>query len=269
MFGGHIINVSGPGDIDRSRCVFCERPFIKGDQERERSGEHAWPKWLAKALPGGGGQKFKHNGPRARTSKGFDLQAKIVCRGCNHGWMEETIEDAAKPHLWPAIQGAAVTYSAGATERMAYWALKTAMIIDWTWGQPSRALPVEMYPELYAAQGVLPNTFVWIGGWDRNNAVHALNGNLHFAPDKGVFNSVWFGLLGVGSLILLVVRRTDSSEASLHIDNQKLGGPKLLPIWPPQGPVMFPPVPIGTLFSDEALHLLAINLVVGEALKPA
>jgi hypothetical protein len=260
-----------------ANCIFCERRFVRGHPERERSGEHAWPKWLANALPGGGDQTITHKydpflnpgPPRSWNSKGFDLVAKVACRGCNHGWMEKTIEHPAKPHLWPAIQGAGVTYTSSARERIAYWALKTAMMIDWTHGQPARSVPPETYPELHAAQRVLPGTFVWIGGWNTDDACFGQNGSLHFAADKGDFTSMWFGVLGVGALVLLVVRVQDVSQTSLRLEDERLGGPKLLPIWPHFEPVMFPPVPVGTLFTRDSLGILPIQLMAGEALKPA
>jgi hypothetical protein len=51
-------------------------------------------------------------------------------------------------------------------EVIAYWALKTAMMIDFAQEAEHRSVPKSDYATLYAAKGVLPNTFAWIGACD-------------------------------------------------------------------------------------------------------
>jgi hypothetical protein len=251
-----------------ANCIFCEQPFGPG---RKRSGEHAFPKWVAKALPGGDDTPVRHTytpfldaeaTPRDWVSKGFSLEAKVVCERCNNDWMDKTIERTARPHLWPMIQGSAVTLLQS-RERVAYWALKTAMMIDMTHRAAGRNVPVETYPELYAAGNVLSRVHVWIGASDDEIAGHGRNGMPHLDLGDGQLTPMWMGLIGRGHLVLLVIRVQDNHRKRLEIVGDL--STALLRIWPHPSPVTWPP--LGTVFDRAALVQLPIHLMLSDALK--
>ncbi len=114
-------------------CVFCGGSPI--------SDEHFWSQWMHPYLPRNGkeyhlstnyggeyiaGEKIdgdradrKHQGPY-RTYK-----LRVVCRGCNSGWMGQ-IEENAKAPLTDLMLGKSVTLSTEQAARVAAWfALKT------------------------------------------------------------------------------------------------------------------------------------------------
>jgi hypothetical protein len=254
-----------------ANCIFCERAFGSG---RKRSGEHAFPKWTANALPGKS-RRVKHTytpfmdaGSEYRewTADGYALVAKVVCRPCNHGWMDTTIERPARPHLWPIIQGAAVTLTEGACERIANWGLKTAMMIDMCHRPEGRSVPAGTYPELFAVQNVLPHTFVWLGAWDAGSDALGRNGSLHIDVGEASLAPMWFGLVAIGHMVvMLVVRARADYEKGLQITGDL--GASLLPIWPYSEPVTWPPG--RPAFDRDALDMLPIMLPVSEALKTA
>ena len=46
---------------------------------------------------------------------------------------------------------------------LTFWALKTALMLDKCSEASMQNIPIAQYPELYAIQGVLSSTHVWLG----------------------------------------------------------------------------------------------------------
>jgi hypothetical protein len=113
-------------------CIFCGEPF---GPSRQRSDEHAAPKWCGEILPDRGQAEHKHV---VETAEGRDEQdqgirdpfttvAGDICKPCNNGWMEE-LEDWAKRWLAKPITGQRRSLRYWRQALAASWAIKTAMV---------------------------------------------------------------------------------------------------------------------------------------------
>jgi hypothetical protein len=128
-------------------------------------------------------------------------------------------------------------YPEGA-DAIAYWALKTAMMIDFAQEAEHRCVPESVYPELYAAKGVLPQTFVWLGACDFGAGAlgRPRTLNLH----NGDASPAGFGAtLGVGHLVIEIIRVPVEDRKTLEI-----GGPlasAVRRLWPFTNVVVWPP----------------------------
>jgi hypothetical protein len=209
-------------------CAFCGYP--------ETSNEHVFPQWLQEVLPGEGRIVHEWIAPpgsdsesRTFTTDLFQFKANVVCRDrCNSGWMSD-LEDAARPWLEPMIQGRGRTYYDHGREVIAYWALKTAMMIDFAQEKKHRSVPPSLYPALYEAQGVLPDTFVWIGGCDFAYGATARHRTLYLNVDDASFTG--FGAtIHVGHMVIEVIRVEVEQGKTLQIGGKLAAA--LRQLWP-------------------------------------
>jgi hypothetical protein len=142
-------------------CVFCGYP--------ETTNEHVFPQWLLEVIPGHGRvvhrwEALGSGAPsREWTTDVIAFKANVVCsKNCNSGWMS-CLETEARPFLESMIRGRGRTLYGHGREVVAFWSLKTAMMIDFAQEAAHRSVARSDYPALYAAQAVLPNTTVWLG----------------------------------------------------------------------------------------------------------
>jgi hypothetical protein len=88
---------------DRRVCIFCDRTDLNR--------EHVWPDWISRFLFAERkkgrltatamlGRVPVHSWP----TPDLNHKAKIVCPGCNHGWMGD-VENACQALLNPMIVG--------------------------------------------------------------------------------------------------------------------------------------------------------------------
>jgi hypothetical protein len=218
-------------------CVFCERS--------KTSKEHVFPQWLREVIPGEGRILHEWIAPPGSTSEDrsfttdlLHFRAKVVCRKrCNGGWMHR-LEESARPFLEPMVRGRTCTLYDEGREQVAYWALKTAMMIDCAQEPKHRSVPPADYPALYRAQGVLPSTLVWIGVCDFGAGATARHRTLHTVTDDT--NVDGFGaVLHVGHLVIYVVRIEIQDGKVMEIGGQLASA--LCRLWPQDQPVTWPP----------------------------
>jgi hypothetical protein len=110
----------------RRKCAFCF------SSENKISGEHVWPNWIRKALRQPPTRVAFHRAgrpPREWRATDMGVRVNDICRPCNHGWMEH-IESVTQPILTPAIRGEETELGVSDLDRLAVWALKTAMVVD-------------------------------------------------------------------------------------------------------------------------------------------
>lgn len=236
-----------------SGCIFCgRRPLTK---------EHAWPRWLRDRVPATDDGRY----PVSDTTKGLlqyerswasteptSATVKVVCGSgadtsdlvdaCNDGWMSK-LESAARPILTPMIDGEAATLSLGEQQILAAWAVKTAMVFEWTHVDTARISAGE---RRYLRQtGRPPETFTvelaaFYGTWQLNYL--RVMGETVEHPD-GTFPAATFTFV-IGSLVVQVVHdgapRTEPRPALGIRDNwaQMIFPPCLEAIWPPPYPVV-------------------------------
>lgn len=135
--------------------------------------EHVWPQWIAKYVENADEKiphtaEVRHEGQEPRIEfRGirvpFTTEAKCVCKPCNEGWMHE-LETSAEPILAPLIQGKSAVWHEWRQTIAAFWAVKTAMMLEQT--QKLRAIPAEIYPLFRKYQTPPPYCQVWTAAYD-------------------------------------------------------------------------------------------------------
>ena len=119
----------------RKECMFC------GCNNCKISREHAWPNWARKLLAPSGKstiEGFRHkNRPdqkyRFTVADDMGITVNDVCKErCNEGWMHD-LETAIEPLLTSLIQfGNGIGFNREQQTGIARWALKTAMVFEFT-----------------------------------------------------------------------------------------------------------------------------------------
>ncbi len=221
-------------------CVFCGA--------RPTTNEHVFPQWLLHVIPGAGELTHTWAAPegsasisREWTNDVLDFKANVVCgRECNNGWMER-LERRARPFLEPMIRGQRAMLLPDGARAVAHWALKTALMIDSAQEAEHRSVPESVYHELYSAQDVLPQTFVWVAACDFGAGALARVRTLRLGP--GGSDQVGFGAtLCVGHLVLEIIRVPTEDEKTLEIRGQLTKSIRRL--WPYTNLVSWPPAAV-------------------------
>lgn len=218
-------------------CVFCGH--------RETSNEHVFPAWLPEVMPGAGRLVHRWQAPpdtdaqsREWTNRFVSFKANVVCRdNCNSGWMSR-LEGAARPLLEPMIRGERQTLSSAQQQVVAYWALKTTMMIDFAQEEEFRSVPPADYARLYKAGTVLPNTFVWLAAAEFGRGALAQHRTLEFGLDGHTLNG-YGGVVNVGHLVISVVKVDFGNGRVINIGGPL--GPALVPLWPTRRTLQWPP----------------------------
>lgn len=141
-------------------CIFC-------DQHADTK-EDAWPVWLVEALRTGDVIRITRAGSSPLDFRQDDIAMRVgvVCRPCNNGWMSR-LEALAKPILLPLIKGETAVLGARAQATIASWAVKTAMVFEYTLGKDPRIYWRQEEREAFAAPPHVPppDTVIWIAGY--------------------------------------------------------------------------------------------------------
>ena len=109
-------------------CLFCDRTDL--------SREHVWPEWVSRFLSG----EPKHGRLTATATVGkapvhswpapeLNHKAKVVCSGCNHGWMSD-VENACESVLKPMMLGQDVALATREQALLRGWFVLRAMILE-------------------------------------------------------------------------------------------------------------------------------------------
>lgn len=225
-----------------SGCVFCGAT--------PTTNEHVFPQWLLDVIPGKGRVTHTWTAPDGSDSESrtwttnnvIDFKANVVCGPeCNHGWMER-LEKRVRPFLEPLIRGHRSTLYPEGAETIAYWALKTAVMIDFAQEAEHRCVPESVYPELYAAKGLLPQTFVWLGACDFGAGALARPRTLHLATAGDPYRAGFGMTLGVGHLVIEIIRVPTEDEKTLEIRGKL--APAIRRLWPYTNVVVWPPATV-------------------------
>ncbi len=112
-------------------CVFC------GDDSARLTDEHVFADWISEFFKKHLGVHFDGVSQLVDESGRvtqypmvpFQQEVKIVCQGCNGGWMRR-MEDSVQPILKPMMLGERTRVRAGPQKRLASWAAKTALVLD-------------------------------------------------------------------------------------------------------------------------------------------
>jgi len=142
------------------KCVFCGGAPV--------TAEHAWPAWLQPHLTTPGTVVSRRWGT-AENMTGVetpkpDVKVRRVCITCNNGWMSD-LEGKAKDVLLPMVQGQVQRLGYSDQQLVATWAIKTAMMLQFTpVYEAGPAIHPRLYRELYAQRDQPPaSVVVWLG----------------------------------------------------------------------------------------------------------
>lgn len=156
--------------MERS-CVFCgNRPLTR---------EHVFPQWLTNVLPDQERWRGQDSAvlylrdqdrdapPDVSREMGERFTATTVnrvCATCNHGWMER-LESEVRPALTKLIVGEAFTFGSDASEALATWVAKTAMMAEFTHPESKATRPLD-YRDLYETGRPPSDMFIWAAATD-------------------------------------------------------------------------------------------------------
>lgn len=219
--------------------------------------EHGFPLWLTKFLPGDEGDDVTHTVRDGATeavehqwaAKQLDFAARKVCERCNTGWMND-LENLARPHLVPLIEGQRRVLDAPAQRIVAAWAVKTALALSLA--NPGKR-PVATHH--YRAMAEMkdrppPKSLVWIGAYSGWRHASHFPEELTLSSSSGDVDG-YAATLTVARLVLQVVGHSHNDDVSIT----KLGSRAHMAaqIWPVGGLTHWP-LPI--VMDDDALAVL-------------
>ena len=148
------------------KCAFCET----GSDLTE---EHVWWQWLKPYLAHDRnkftlrhlvfGKKSNTAQGRIRAGKPLGSQVPIACQACNSGWLSQ-IQQTAKRHLTPLIEGKPTVLDAKAQTTVATWATMATMTGEYIHRkQTSIAVTQAERTAFMNINQPLPDWRIWIG----------------------------------------------------------------------------------------------------------
>jgi hypothetical protein len=139
------------------RCIFCQertrltredffpqwfRALYPASPESERSRLNAQVSWHEQDPSTGKIKMIISPSKLARPGDLADQTLRVVCAPCNNGWMSQ-LQQAAKPHLLPYIQGKWPRPNRAARKVISSWATMFAMVVEFC-DEPSAVVsPIE------------------------------------------------------------------------------------------------------------------------------
>lgn len=223
------------------KCVFCHR----SPPEVKMSGEHVLRAKLAKILPSEGthinwaqnyicptsgelNEKF-----RKIPSGPFDQKVNDVCKECNEGWLNKSVELPCEQYIEPAILGQSFTTTGEARKYIALWASKTAAVRGLMDPKP-RGIPVEHFQWIKEKLTPPPNTYVWLG----KSQFTPLTVTRHlrffvFDHNTDTATPCHITMFTIGFMTLFILGcTTEDGENSLHETIKRLDSEQIIRIWP-------------------------------------
>lgn len=235
-------------------CIFCSNSA--------NSPEHIWPKWMGAHF-----QPSPHDTSIAiaeqfhpptapihmsRHGHPTTLKLKVVCRGCNNGWMSE-IEAAAKPYLERMLLGQRTSLDDIAQLHIARWLTLKMMVFERN--DPSSAVFTRTQTVAFAENKSPPDYMkIWLF-WTHDPYPRINRGftSLFKTMPKTVRESLSANtqtfLLGAGRL-LAYAENSHLPAVQIHRVSKVFGKP----LWPPRGRELVWP-PMRALPGNRAMEL--------------
>ncbi|TCU34144.1 hypothetical protein [Rhizobium azibense] len=252
----------------QGRCIFCGGHGL--------TKEHLWPKWMRPFLETDADPA--HTNLRTRVQQisfmnavtidtpfderqgyVFNKRLRVVCRGCNSGWMSSA-ESACKPMLTALINATPFGLDAPEQRRLALWsAIKTGVFErdDVSYASMTAA----EYRHIAAQREPPPNWRIFLAryqgeGWrtrmfHRGMKVHAIGGT---APTS--FNTQKT-IIGMMNAVVLTVSSTADNAPTVV---EKMSPLNMMQIWPFEQSIEWPTV---TKIDDEQLRQLSYGYELG------
>jgi hypothetical protein len=225
-------------------CAFCNR-------EAELTREHIWSNWIAHSFPKNRRYLMStHNAQgdvKTWEKPELNEKAKIVCSGCNNGWMSQ-LENSAKPLLENMIlHGSPLSLLPVGSSTVACFAFKNAVIAD-QMSKDRTPFYSESEREAFKESLLLPAGFnVWMAIYPRHRGL--FEGYYSDVPAKEPDRfKLHVFTYGVGYLVLQAVgfKWINRNQRRHRPIPALVQGPKFqsvsISMWPSnRRPVMWPP----------------------------
>jgi hypothetical protein len=115
------------------------------------------------------------------------FQAKVVCAGCNNGWMSQ-LETAVRPRLEPMMGGVPRSLSRVDCQVLSRWSAKTALMFQAAERAEDRMVAPQLYLDFKTTSGLPDEVRVWAGRVQARGAwQRTFGGDLGVADDKRRF----------------------------------------------------------------------------------
>lgn len=245
------------------RCIFC------GAHSTTR--EHVWPDWLRRKLSVE--EAVRHTNVlerggevgelRAFDDRPYKLTAKVVCAGCNSGWMGRFEEDA-KSILDGMVDRRGRELHAGGQAQLARWALLKAIIFDHAAPADTRILFPGLYTDLYrCGEPPRDGCRIWLAayggkmlGFTGMTSLATSTAGQPYAAERNVCVRTF----SIGPVIFQVFATSNPALTAFDVDWTTVGPlpPKVVRIWPPGSSVRWMPAPS---LNDDGIVWFANHIV--------
>jgi hypothetical protein len=220
------------------QCTFCANPA--------RSREDIYPVWLLEKIGNVGPFLHKMVGVPDVEMDTPVRKAKVVCGGCNNGWMSN-LEIETKPIMSPLIADLSISLSERDQNALARWTVKTAMMFDAASRRRSELCYAQVLCERLRTHKEVPRlTAIWLGRFFRHE-LFSRAGLGWFTINEvaraahGCITTFIFGNLVIQSMTIHAgAEYTEENFPRIRaIDG--LWSSTLVQIWPNTGIVNWPP----------------------------
>jgi hypothetical protein len=236
--------------MGKRQCLFCHR--------LANSREHIIADWILKEITVRGPSRLRIG---KYVDKLVDLEQKVraVCSICNEGWMSK-LEQEVKPTIGPLLNDISFKIDFHDQSVLALWALKTAMVIESTntrYRKPCYSRPER---EQLRVSSTLPaKTAVWLGRYF-TQGLGTLGTDIGLnLPDIPKVANACVTTIVIGHLsiqILTVHIRPEYSYRTINVVPQLSLNDFLIPIWPPERQINWPPSSSFTNSGSSSIGLL-------------
>jgi hypothetical protein len=237
-------------------CLLCGLPF---GETRARSEEHVYPRWLKEFWPNPDTRTHQavHIGPapgpvawthRSMSIGAYEQVVRQVCEPCN-GWMNDEFESPAQRVFPPLFRDATAVLGYGDQAKMAGWAWKVAVLVQYLSDSVGRAVS-ESERRSFRYHATPPaRSRVWVGVYERDQHLESwvpwtssVVGPGEAWPE-GAGRNVYSVLFTVGNLFFLVFGT--SSSATVDLGPRGDLAHSVASIWPadPASMLHWPPGP--------------------------
>lgn len=237
------------------------------------SREHVLPRWLGEVLPGEGPFRFIRElledgqaTDRIWDAPGLNMTVKRVCRVCNSGWMS-ALEETARPHLTPMIQGQGVLLQPEVQHLVSAWVVKTVMVLEFAHREPRRGF-TQAERQSVRKLGKLPKgALVWLAYYEGQKTVWFRQHDLRLDQAAPGQRPKWLrgyvATLMIGHLVFRFWKLPwENAAEAIHLGDYSRQ--HIVTVWPQHKQLgvvrQWPPV---RGLNDDGLAAFAVNLIDG------
>lgn len=241
-------------------CIFCGSPGL--------TGEHIWADWLKNYIPREMESYSKASSiihadrtvahVKKQGGDPHSRKVKVVCGGCNSGWMSQ-LQERAKPILIPLINGQPTVLDLKKQAIISAW-VSMAMIVADLVDPDKSAVSTADHKYFYEKQMAPLNWAIWIGDYERDlwkgHMVHnvmALSDAEHIpeVDEDGVARQNTNASTFVVKRLFIHVISSQISSFARRVRLKSPGTPKLRKIWYANAaPIKWPPPTLNDVEAD-------------------